>query len=180
MSTTKRPRARSKAPATRTAGATAKASVPPGDGDPDALCELQRRADAMTRGDFSALGQTLDASVEAEALRRTIDVMGAHLQQAQRSIHDYVASSTAAQEAERTRLARELHDDTVQQIIALGQGIERAQRLLDRDSSQAMQAIERLKMLRETTTSLVQSLRAIIGNLRPPALESLDWCLLCS
>lgn len=172
---TKRPPVKSKA---RSAGApvaqddSSSSRITPGSDDPpdSVLRELQRRADAMTRGDFSSLGQPLGGSHEAEALRRTMDVMGAHLEQAQRSIHDYVASSTAAQEAERARLARELHDDTVQQIIALGQGVERVQRLLHRDPSQAAQ---RLKTLREMTTALVQSLRVIVGNLRPPALEEL-------
>lgn len=134
------------------------------------LRELQRRAEAMTRGDFSMLGQAVGGTCEIEDLRRAMDVMGAHVEQAQRGMHAYIAALTTAQEAERGRLARELHDDTVQRLIALGQGVERVQRALDRDSNLAH---ERLRTLRSDITATVQSLRATIGDLRPPALEEL-------
>jgi len=134
------------------------------------LRELQRRAEAMTRGDFSSLGQPVGGSEDIEALRRAMDVMGAHVEQAQVGLQDYIAALTTAQEAERGRLARELHDDTVQRLVALGQGVERVQRVLERNPEQAL---ERLKALRSEITSMVQSVRTIIGDLRPPALEEL-------
>lgn len=134
------------------------------------LRELQRRAEAMTRGDFSTLGQAVGGTREIEDLRRAMDVMGAHVEQAQTGMHSYIAALTRAQEAERGRLARELHDDTVQRLIALGQGVERVQRALDRDPSLAT---ERLKTLRAEITAMVQSVRTVIGDLRPPALEEL-------
>jgi signal transduction histidine kinase/YHS domain-containing protein len=136
----------------------------------DQLQELQRRAEAMTRGDFSALGQPVGGSRAVEDLRRALDVMGTHVEQAQGSMQAYIAALTTAQEAERGRIARELHDDTVQRLVALGQGVERAQRLVDRDPHQT---IERLTALRSEITSMVQAVRTIIGDLRPPALEEL-------
>jgi signal transduction histidine kinase/YHS domain-containing protein len=134
------------------------------------LRELQRRAEAMTRGDFSSLGQPVGGSGEVEDLRRAMDVMGAHVEQAQIGMQDYIAALTTAQEAERGRLARELHDDTVQRLVALGQGVERVQRVLERDPALAL---ERLKGLRAEITSMVQAVRTMIGDLRPPALEEL-------
>jgi signal transduction histidine kinase/YHS domain-containing protein len=131
---------------------------------------LQRRAEAMTRGDFSSLGQSVGGSREVEDLRRAMDVMGAHVEQAQIGMQDYIAALTTAQEAERGRLARELHDDTVQRLVALGQGVERVQRALERDPAVAL---ERLKTLRSEITSMVQAVRSMIGDLRPPALEEL-------
>lgn len=136
-----------------------------------ALRDLQQRAEAMTRGDFSALGQPVGGGPDAEALRRAMDVMGEHIEQAQVGAQQYVAALTNAQEAERERVARELHDDTVQRLIALGQAIERAQRALDRGD--AALASERLGTLRTDITGTVQSLRTIIADLRPPALEDL-------
>ncbi|WP_026370410.1 ATP-binding protein [Kallotenue papyrolyticum] len=135
-----------------------------------ALRELRRRAEAMTRGDFSALGRPVGGDRDVEDLRRAMDVLGAHVQQAQLGMQDYIAALTTAQEAERGRLARELHDDTVQRLVALGQGVERAQRLLTRDVAAAH---ERLNALRAEITALVQAVRAMIGDLRPPALEEL-------
>lgn len=124
----------------------------------------------MSRGDFSALGQPVGGTSEVEDLRRAMDVMGAHVEQAQVRMQDYIAALTTAQEAERGRLARELHDDTVQRLIALGQGVERAQRALERDP---VVAAERLQSLRGEITSLVQAVRTVISDLRPPALEEL-------
>lgn len=116
------------------------------------------------------LGQPVGGSRAVEELRLAMDVMGAHVEQAQSGMHDYIAALTRAQEAERGRLARELHDDTVQRLIALGQGVERVQRAMDRDPAAAP---ERLKALRAEITAMVQSVRTVIGDLRPPALEEL-------
>lgn len=135
------------------------------------LRTLQQRAEAMTRGDFSALGQPVGGGQDMEALRRALDVMGEHVEQAQVGMQQYVAALTNAQEAERERVARELHDDTVQRLIALGQGVERAQRALNRDERAL--AGDRLATLRSDITATVQSLRTIIADLRPPALEDL-------
>jgi two-component system sensor histidine kinase UhpB len=117
------------------------------------------------------LGQPIGGGPDVEALRRAIDVMGEHIEQAQVGAQQYVAALTNAQEAERERVARELHDDTVQRLIALGQAIERAQRALDRGD--AALAGERLRTLRSDITGTVQALRTIIADLRPPALEDL-------
>ena len=71
---------------------------------------------------------------------------------------------------ERGRLARDLHDDTVQRLVALGQGVDRVQRAWDRDPALAR---ERLAQLRADITATIQALRALIADLRPPALEEL-------
>ncbi|MCG8351242.1 MAG: histidine kinase [Chloroflexales bacterium] len=138
--------------------------------DMQRLQELQRRAEAMTRGDFSTVGQPIGGIPSIEDLRRAIDVLGMHTEQGLRSRHAYIAALTTAQEAERGRLARELHDEIVQQLIALGHSIERTQRLLEHDPAQAA---ERLHSARASVTALVQELRTIISDLRPPALEEL-------
>lgn len=116
------------------------------------------------------LGQPVGGSDDIEDLRRALDVMGAHVEQAQSGMHAYIGALTTAQETERGRLARELHDDTVQRLIALAQGVDRVQRALTRDAALAE---ERLITLRSEITSTVQALRALIADLRPPALEEL-------
>jgi signal transduction histidine kinase/YHS domain-containing protein len=135
-----------------------------------ALQELQRRAEAMAHGDLSMLGQPASELPAAEDLRRALDVLGAHTEQGLRSQHAYIAAISTAQEAERGRLARELHDEIVQQLIALGHSVDRVQRALDRDVAQAA---ERLQSMRASITGLVDELRTIIGDLRPPALDEL-------
>jgi signal transduction histidine kinase/YHS domain-containing protein len=138
--------------------------------DVDILRALQRRAEAMAHGDLSMLGQPVSEIVAVEDLRRAIDVLGTHTEQGLRSQHAYIAALSTAQEAARARLARELHDEIVQQLIALGHGVDRVHRLLDRDP---VQASERLQAMRASITALVDELRAMIGDLRPPALVEL-------
>jgi signal transduction histidine kinase len=138
--------------------------------DVDILRALQRRAEAMAHGDLSAIGQSVSEIHAIEDLRRAIDVLGTHTEQGLRSQHAYIAALSTAQEAERARLARELHDEIVQQLIALGHGVDRVQRMIERDPAKA---IERLQDMRASITTLVDELRAMIGDLRPPALAEL-------
>src|SRR3712207_4589139 len=102
-----------------------------------ALRELQRRAEAMAQGDLSTLGQPVSDISAVEDLRRALDVLGTHTEQGLRSQHAYIAALSTAQEAERARLARELHDEIVQQLIALGHGVDRVHRLLECDPAKA-------------------------------------------
>ena len=134
------------------------------------LRELQTRAEAMTCGDFQSRGQPVGGPPELENLRRAIDVMGEHLEQAQRTMHTYIAAVTTAQEAERGRLARELHDETVQQLIVLAQGVDRLGRVHERTPERVPEV---LATLRSDITTLIHAVRVTIANLRPPALEEL-------
>jgi signal transduction histidine kinase len=92
---------------------------------------VPRRGDGA--GDLSALGQPVSDIPAVEDLRRAIDVLGTHTEQGLHSQHAYIAALSTAQEAERARLACELHDEVVQQLIALGHVVDRVHRLLDRD-----------------------------------------------
>jgi signal transduction histidine kinase/YHS domain-containing protein len=138
--------------------------------DVDMLRALQRRAEAMAHGDLSAIGQPVSEIHAVEDLRRALDVLGTHTEQGLRSQHAYIAALSTAQEAERARLARELHDEIVQQLIALGHSVDRVQRMIERDPARVT---ERLQEMRTSITGLVGELRAMIGDLRPPALAEL-------
>ena len=127
--------------------------------DTDALRALQRRAEAMAQGDLSSLGQPVGDLPAIEDLRRAIDVLATHTEQGLRRQHAYIAALSTAQEAERARLARELHDEIVQQLIALGHSVDRVHRLLDRDRSQAA---ARLQDMRTSITGLVDELRSLL------------------
>jgi two-component system sensor histidine kinase DegS len=88
-------------------------------------------------------------------------------------VRDYLTAITEGQEAERARLARELHDGPVQDLIALGHGAEMVQRLLSRD--EVAEARSLLDDLRDTERETVEELRRIIGALRPSYLEDLGF-----
>ena len=131
---------------------------------------LARQAEALAKGDFDALQQPSGGSGEIEALRRSMASMAAHVQRAQDQTRTYTRILTEGQEAERSRIARELHDDTLQQFIAMVQSLELAElwRVAEPQRSEAI-----LKQTREQIISAAGDLRRIIGDLRPPALDEL-------
>jgi two-component system, NarL family, sensor histidine kinase DegS len=75
-----------------------------------------------------------------------------------------------AQEAERTRLAREVHDGPAQALSNAIFQVEVVQRLLDRDEGLARQE---LTQLREVLTRELRGVRAYLSQLRPPLLADL-------
>ena len=77
----------------------------------------------------------------------------------------------AAQEDERERLARELHDGVVQEVIALIQRVDRIERHLERGDP--VQAVACAGSARQALVGLVEELRAVIADLRPPELQEL-------
>jgi signal transduction histidine kinase len=72
-----------------------------------------------------------------------------------------------AQEQERTRLAREVHDGPAQALSNAIFQVEVVQRLLDLDEQQARQE---LKQLREVLSRELRGVRAYLSQLRPPLL----------
>ncbi len=72
-----------------------------------------------------------------------------------------------AQEAERSRLAREVHDGPAQALSNAIFQVEVVQRLLDRDERLAR---AELRQLREVLTRELRGVRAYLSQLRPPVL----------
>jgi signal transduction histidine kinase len=73
------------------------------------------------------------------------------------------------QEEERRRLARELHDDTLQSLIALNQRVQLSRMSLD-DGGKGSESWEEIQELTEET---IQNLRRLTRALRPIYLEDL-------
>ncbi len=133
------------------------------------LHELGQQARRMAWGDFEAVQPAVGGVVEIADLQGTLRQMASQVRGYQTAMRSYVAAVTQAQEEERLRLARELHDDTVQSLIALGQQLERMQK-----SPHVPEVCRaQVEALRQTTRSLVQDVRRLIGNLRPVYLDDL-------
>jgi signal transduction histidine kinase len=70
---------------------------------------------------------------------------------------------------ERARLARDLHDETIQSLVALGRQLD----LLALDLPNAEQAAERLERIQTLLANTLDGVRRLSQNQRPAALEDL-------
>jgi two-component system sensor histidine kinase UhpB len=134
------------------------------------LQKLGTQADRIGRGEFDAAAEPVGGVREIEDLRYTLDRMARQVQRYQAALQDYLSSLTQTQEEERARLARELHDETVQTLIALSQRAQMVQRALDRNSDRAA---ERLAELRTMIGGAIEEVRRFSRALRPLYLEEL-------
>lgn len=88
----------------------------------------------------------------------------------QENMRFYVTQITRAQEEERKRIARELHDETAQALVALSRRLDG---LLTSSKRLAEPAMERLEELRQMTEGILQGVRRFSQDLRPPTLDDL-------
>lgn len=70
---------------------------------------------------------------------------------------------------ERARLARDLHDETVQALVAIRRQLD----LLELDLDERPRALERLEALHELVDRTLEGVRRLSRNLRPAVLEDL-------
>ena len=132
------------------------------------LQKLEDQAAALAWGDFDAIEKNVGGISEIRHLQRELAEMARKVQSAQEGLHDYIGAITAAQEEERMRLAREIHDDTIQAVVALKQRVQLAGKSVRAGS--ARDALKELENLAETT---VENLRRLTRALRPIYLEDL-------
>ncbi len=92
------------------------------------------------------------------------------LEEQQKALREYAHRLVESQEDERRRLSRELHDDTLQDMVALAQRIELARTALDRDHIVAARRLDELQTLAK---EMIIKLRRISNDLRPLILEDL-------
>jgi signal transduction histidine kinase len=100
--------------------------------------------------------QQLSFQVEA------LDKANYALQDAQRRL-------LTEREQERKRLARELHDQLIQDLLSLGYELED----VENTAVSSPDLMTRIPAMREHIRQMVDDLRRICGNLRPPTIDSL-------
>ena len=88
----------------------------------------------------------------------------------QENLRYYVSQVLKAQESERLRIARELHDDTAQALT----GVSRRLDMLSSSGADIPPEIaQRLDELREQTDTILDGVRRFSQDLRPPVLDDL-------
>ena len=132
------------------------------------LQTLESKASTLAWGNFRAIEEPVGGIPEIRHLQAELVHMARKVQVAQQSLHDYIGAITAAQEDERRRMARELHDDTIQSLIALKQRVQLAQMAL-RDVPEA----NSLNEIASLTEQTIENLRRLTRALRPIYLEDL-------
>ncbi|MBI1290866.1 GAF domain-containing protein [bacterium] len=124
-------------------------------------------------------GTTFDKShletLRAMAAQAALALSNAHafeaIRKQEENLRQLSLQIMSAQETERGRISRELHDGVGQQLTAMKyllEGIRNAARIKDEDKLQA-----RIGEARELATQIIQDLRAISLDLRPTMLDDL-------
>jgi PAS domain S-box-containing protein len=88
----------------------------------------------------------------------------------QENLRYYVSQVLKAQESERLRIARELHDDTAQALTGVSRRLDM---LSSSDTDIPPEVAERLDELREQTDTILDGVRRFSQDLRPPVLDDL-------
>ncbi len=134
------------------------------------LRRLERRAGQLAAGDFDAGRDAVGGIAEIQQLQRRLNWMAARMHSAQQALRGYIGKITRAQEEERRRVARDLHDETIQELIALDQQIQLA--ALQRRRQGQIEA-EQLDDLHQTAQGAIEGIRRLSRGLRPIYLEEL-------
>jgi len=132
------------------------------------LQALEARSADLAWGNFEAIQQPVGGILEIRRLQIELVHLAQKVQAAQQGLRGYIGAMTAAQEEERRRLARELHDDTIQALIALKQRVQLAQ--MDMKDEPSARSLAELSGLTEQT---IENLRRLTSALRPIYLEDL-------
>ncbi len=112
-------------------------------------------------------------SFEVENQRQIAELQAARLRESQRREAlrgELLRRVVAAQEAERTRIARELHDETGQALTAVGLGLRGIASMLRQDVDKAAHNLRHLEGL---VARSLDELQRLIGDLRPSHLDDL-------
>jgi PAS domain S-box-containing protein len=122
----------------------------------EAFVEL--KVSPLLRADFESVGvQAIVRDVTEERRLR-------------QNMQYYITQITRAQEDERLRISRELHDDTAQVLVGLSRGLDS---LISGKSKLPKPAIERLDKLHEMADSALEGVRRFSQDLRPSVLDDL-------
>ncbi|MDJ0756451.1 MAG: histidine kinase [Ardenticatenaceae bacterium] len=133
------------------------------------LDEIQNGVEAVAAGDLNwRIDHPTITDDRFDRLIETFNHMLDELQTNETRLHQLSHQILRAQEEERRRLARELHDEAAQALTSLLVQL----RLLER-AYKPEEAQQRVKQLRELTAQALEEVRRVAVDLRPTILDDL-------
>jgi signal transduction histidine kinase len=112
----------------------------------------------------------VEGPLELRALISAFNQMVIRLAEQQSALRQYAVQVLQSQEEERQRLARDLHDGTVQDLVGLTQRIELCRNALEHDPEATSRRLDELQSLARLT---LDDVRRMSNDLRPHILENL-------
>ncbi|MCA9909143.1 MAG: HAMP domain-containing protein [Anaerolineae bacterium] len=134
------------------------------------LRSLARQAASIMEGDLPDFSGSVSGIGEIEQLRRSLQYMIGEIKTAQDREANYRNALTESQENERKRIAREIHDDTIQSLVLVAHSLERATGTARTDEGNTLKFLEHA---RSQLVQTIDNLRQMIVNLRPTILDEL-------
>lgn len=127
------------------------------------LRRLAKQAESIMTGDLPTF-DTSGGIHEIDGLRRSLQHMVAQIAAAQERELMYRTALMESRENERKRIAREIHDDTIQSLVLVAHSIERAAGETHNPH---------LDAARNQLLHTIDNLRQMIADLRPSVLDEL-------
>jgi len=133
------------------------------------LFTLQATLDQVRRGDFSARVPNVEGDPDIARLTEIANLMLDRLAEHRQNV---AAQILRAQEEERKRIARELHDETSQSLTSIVVSLEAVEQQLGPEPIEGA-LVDRLRHTKEIAQRTLDETRRLMFDLRPSVLDDL-------